>query len=169
MFGVADWVIWYIISQYVGLGVVGGYLVYKTRFKIGFKAVFLRKDVAGWYVIGEKEFKANADTVNFNKKDFGVKLEKLSYRKHGFQYLYFDFDTGDLLCFGGVHTGIDPKDADLFLSSGIIQRIIMGLKGVGMFTLGLVVVMVVVAVLCFVVGLFVSPYVLPVGNSTVVR
>lgn len=159
--GVADWVIWYMISQYVGLGLAGGYLLYKKRFKIGFKAVFLRKEKTGWCVVGSKEFKAKDETIKFHKKNFSVDLEQLSYRERGYQYLYIDFEEGTLLTFGGECAGIDPMDADLFLSSGIINRIVAGLKGVSMFSFIILVIMAVVAVLCFFIGLLSSSYLLP--------
>ena len=160
--GVADWVIWYMISQYVGLGVFGGYLLYRKRFKIGYEAVFLRKDVSGWVEVGSKEFKSKDETVRYKKKNFSVDLKKLSYRKHGWQYLYFDFKTGDLLTFGGKKTGMSPRDADLFLESGIIGRIVAGLKKVGMVGYTFIAIMIVMCLLCFFIGLLLSPYVLPV-------
>lgn len=56
--GVPDWIIYYMIFNYVGLAVVGGYLLYRTKFKIGFLAVFVRKghgsrrDLPTWIIDG---------------------------------------------------------------------------------------------------------------------
>lgn len=148
--GVADWVIWYTIAQYVGLLVIGGYLLYKTRFKIGFKAVFLRRvgvgerlegveldpvDVAYGYVsdkrgeyqfVGEKEFKSTDKVVSFKGGSFSPDLEFMTYRKFGFQYLFFDFDSGALLNFGGELKGVDPRYAQRHLKSGVLERFLIG-------------------------------------------
>lgn len=56
--GVADWVVWYIISQYVGLAVLGVYLLYRARLKIAFLAVFVRRGgLAQSFVDGSYQIK----------------------------------------------------------------------------------------------------------------
>lgn len=138
--GVADWLIWYMISQYVGLAVVAVYLLYKTRFKIGFKAVFLRKvgvskdsksedtavRVGDYQVVGEKEFKSTDKSISFRKGSFSPDLEHIAYRKHGFQYVFFDFDTGSLLTFGGEFEGVDAPFAERHLRAGVLREFLLG-------------------------------------------
>ena len=163
--GVADWVIWYLISQYVGLAVFGGYLLYKRRFKIGFKAVFLRKEATGWVIVGSKEFKAKDKTVKYGKKKaFKINLKKVTYRERGYQNVYFDYDKGDHLTFK-TSDGLDPIDAGMFLAQGVMERIVDRMKTAGIYNFVLIVITVVLAVMCFFIGLLLSPYVLPVEEA----
>lgn len=164
--GVPDWVIWYTISQYVGLALFGGYWIYKTRFKIGFKAVFVRKvgqesealldpiDIeygyamaakGEWQVVGSKEFKATAGNISFRKKSFTPNLEAVAYRKHGFQILVFDYDSGSCLTFGGEVKNVEPEYAERHLTSGALREFLSG-SGVLNRTMLIMLLVVVVAV-----------------------
>lgn len=161
--GTPDWIIYYMISQYVVLGIAGGYWVWKTRFKIGFEARFLRKELSGYVLVGTKEFNSKDELISYKDKKFKVDLEKLGYRQRGFQYLYYDYDNGNLLTFGGEKEVLDPYDAGLFLASGILQRILAIFKGVGMFPIVVISLIVVFCVLCFSLGVLSSPYILGVA------
>jgi len=188
--GVADWVIWYMISQYAGLAVFGFYMLYTTRFKIGFKAVFVRRasqvgkvvsasegsessgkeilNVGDYVVVGDKEFKNTAESVSFKDKTFVIDLAYAGYRKFGFTYFLFDLDKGSALRFGGEKQGVDSKLVDLFTNSGVIAQLVKGLRSVDKMLL----VMVIVAVVAVGVGSGLGGYLLGqnsmAGNHTVV-
>jgi hypothetical protein len=197
-FGIPDWIVWYFIAQYVGMGIFGGYEIYRKRFKIGYRATFLRhiggssesvegsyrlvEEVAGkpdstviqrfgvaggeWTVIGSKEFKGRDELVSFHKKSFKVDLSCIGFRAFGFSELFFDYESGDLLTFGGEKSSLSPADADIFLGGGIVQRILASLKTMGAFNLIVIAILIGVAGLCFALGLFTSPYILPKENVT---
>lgn len=56
--GIIDWMFYYLLVQYVGIGVLAVYLLYRTRFKVGFRASFYRKSGVG------------QDSVNFGGYEF---------------------------------------------------------------------------------------------------
>lgn len=148
-FGVADWLVWYMIAQYVGMGVLGGYIVYATRFKIGYRAVFLRRvgakgevselnpiDVEYGYkggvvgggqyqFVGDKDFRATAKEIRFRGGTFAPDLERVSYRKFGYQFLFFDFDSGSLLNFGGEFQNVDPDFAERHLTGNVVKNFLL--------------------------------------------
>jgi hypothetical protein len=191
--GVADWVIWYMIFEYVGLGVVVVYWLYRSRFKIGCKAVFVRRsgekvvegeaveldpiDVEYGYslpeqvrsgeyvVVGEVEFKPTAVSVRFRKRTFMVDLAYVAFRKFGFTYFLFDWDLGASLRFGGEKVGVDAEVVDLFTESGVIAQLVARVKGIDRMMLALIIVVIV----AIGVGAGLGGYLLgSMGNHTVV-
>lgn len=45
--GVPDIIIYYLITQYLGMGITGIYLLYRTKFKIGYLCLLMRRSVGG--------------------------------------------------------------------------------------------------------------------------
>lgn len=181
--GVADWLVWYMISQYVALVIFGVYLLYTTRLKIGFKAVFVRRaskegsdlsdiDIEYGYsssgsgsymVVGEKGFKPTDESVSFKKKTFVLDLGYSGYRKFGYTYYFFDFDEGSSLVFGGEKEGVDAELIDIFTNSGVIAQLVRGIRGIEPMMLAMIIIAVVgVGVSCFFGGYF-----LGMSNGTV--
>lgn len=150
--GVADWVVYYMIMNYVGLAIFGVYLLYRSRFKIAFLAVFYRKgskgspaggyrlvrddnknvvdvemDVGGeseYVYVGEKEFKKTDLSVEFGKRTFTINMEAPCYRKYGYTMYAFDVERGDTLRFGDQIKSMSPLVAQRHLKHQLFQRIL---------------------------------------------
>lgn len=173
--GLPDWFWWYFIAQYVGMGLVGGYIVYHKYFKIAFKAVFVREagsvslsasqilsrqqnseesknprvhvvNVSGKVVkefdspkivgsgksyefVGEKEFKASQSNIDFAGGSYRVDLSFPSFRSRGWTTFYYDFESGNLLNFGGEMESVSPKVLVRHVAKSVWERILIAVNG----------------------------------------
>lgn len=75
-----------------------------------------------WKWIGDKDFKPDSKIVSFKGKSFVVKLNKLCYRKYGFEYLNFNFEDETIINFGGEYfTGGDAETVDDVMGGGLFR------------------------------------------------
>lgn len=164
---VADWYFWMVVALFGGSVAALGYWYYYSRLKIGCKAVFSRlvnsevKLVNGKNqffggvrrVIGERAFDVRMEDVKFRGRTFKLNLKKPSIQKFGWTYYDIDFDTGDVLTYGGVYESLDPADTEKYLNDGLIRRVVRA-GGVGILSPMVVAILVVgVGVLMLVLGL----------------
>lgn len=161
MFGLSIFSISTIIS-YIGLFCGLLYWVYRKKFKIGFKAHFVRKSNNVWRVVKTLEFKAHQESIGFKGKAFLIDLKRIVYSIGGWSYIVFDYDSGDILTFDGNFIGVDPTAVDIFVNSSIVTKIFEGLDRFGLENIALVVIVLVCGVLGgFLLGVFTSPIILP--------
>lgn len=162
-------------AQALILGVVGSYLVWHFKLRTVFRADLyepLDKDKGllalqnvhanRYFKVGEQEFKSGAKYVK--SKQFGsfeIHMNKMLYtdgRKHIWA---FDTVTKKGLTFGGTHDVGDPSYTQDLLFSGVLKRFAHLISSFDATTWLIIIVLVCVAVLCFALGLFASPYLLP--------
>lgn len=160
--------------QAIVLGVVGTWLVYHFKLRTVFRADFykpvdpnqglLRSEQTKnkYFKVGSKEFKADDKEVHSAKHGtFGIKFDKM-LSTDGRQHIWaFDVETKRGLTFGGSHDIGDPDYAEDLLYSGVLKRFTRLVGSFDATTLLIIVVLVAVAVITFMLGLFVSPYILP--------
>lgn len=165
--GLPSWFIYYQVGVFGVLLTVLFVWVYREKVRIVFRARFYREGRDGLYhCVGKKDFNPKDESIEFKVKDvkkkFEINLKNVSEIEKNKTFLSFDVDTQKALRF---KVGRDVGDGllnELVLGGKLMQQFVdkaMGLSPVMLVILG---VMVGVAVLCFVVGLFVSPYLLPV-------
>jgi hypothetical protein len=127
----------------------------------------VRSGGKGDYIwVGDKDFCATAKEVSFRKKTFFPDLSCLAFRKYGAHLLYFDFDSGSLLTFGGEVRSVEPNFAERHLRSGVLAKFLLE---AGMMP-KMFWIMVVVLTVCVGFGMFfVGWFVADLGNHTVVK
>lgn len=162
-----EWFIWYQIVGVMAFLVAVLFYVYHTRVRLCYKAYFYRKTGLGLGVatqyekIGEKEFKKDQTEVRYKKKTFFVNLERIAMRDRNKTICCFDYENGDRMVFGGIFLGGDEDLNDMLLESGALQRIIRGFTGLDRYTQIIILALVACCGLCFALGLFASPVLMP--------
>lgn len=157
-------------SQAVILGVVGTWLIYHFKLRVVYKADFYRQTGSSamgskkLVKIGSKEFKPDAEHVDYKGKAFTILFEKMVSTDGRKSIWAFDVEKGLGLTFGGSHEVGDTEFAEDLLYSGFIKRLARYISSVDMSFIMVIGLFIVVAILAFVVGLFVSPYILPVPS-----
>lgn len=185
--------VWIMIFQYLGLAVSLGYYVWRYRLKIGYTAVFVVPDMESgvkvsdgsytlvetdkgvayqplvgsseklYTIVGEQDFKARDEWISFNKKSFPVDIGKVSIRKRGISYIYYDFENECIINFGGeFHCAGDARINDYFMAGNIFKQFFDLLRSMSKTQLMMLLLVALgVGSLCFVVGVFVSPHIMP--------
>lgn len=170
MTGNLDWFLWYQIGAMIVtcMGAVG--FAYYKWVRLYFEAHFYRRASAGstsYERIGSKEFKKTDEIIKFRKKSFPVNLRALCERDRNKTLLKIDFDTGDVLQYGGYYRGGNASLVDNILSSGALDRIVRAFTGLDRYTMIIIMILLVACALCFALGLFVSPVVMPQSMTVV--
>lgn len=178
---VADWFLYGLIGVFGVIFVVIFALFYNSRLRIGNKAVVCvlingrteaqrdgsLKVVSGVpRVLGESVFKDGEKEVIVKGVKCQVKQDHPAYQKYGWTYYYFEKLTGAIMTFGGAFASLSSSDSDEFLSQTLMARMIRMLKLPLSSSLALIVVGVVMVVVGLAIGIFASPYVLPMRNVT---
>lgn len=164
--GLPVWLIWYqVIALLITVGCIVGW-VYWKKVRIFFEAEFWRKaneggEYAEYEFVGSKEFKKHEKTIAYKKQTYFLDLKHKLGRTKNKLIIAFDVDTGDTLQFGGAYRGGNVTLHDELLSGGVFGRIIRGFSGLDQFTMVIIISLCVGMALTFVLGLFISPYVLP--------
>lgn len=166
--GLPVWLLWYQVGSVVVTLLAVVFWVYWKKVRIYFEAEFWRKSSEGgeYEWVGSKEFKRHDKVVKFKSHSFFIDIKRKLGRTKNKLIVAFDFDTGDYLNFGGKFLGGSVAYHDEMLSSGVFGRIIRTITSMDAYTLIVIGTLIAGMVLTFVLGLFVSPYLLPVVNAS---
>lgn len=158
------------------LGVVGFWLLWHFKLRTVYRAdLFERLDDTAfgrqqYMKVGQKEFKRGETTANHKIHGaFTIHYDKQTYRDGHKNIWCFDVSNKQGITFGGSHTITNPKYAQSILYNGVLSRFtkLLGALDTTMFLI--IALLLGVAVICFALGIFASPYVLPaqsVVNAT---
>jgi hypothetical protein len=175
VFGISD--IWF-YQIITGVGIIGAVtLIYISRNRGGYFAVFLKKVSTTYCKITTVRFSSIDKTLRFGKKTFTPELKNIAFRDDTARLLgskvvcYFDYDTGKQMSFQEFKSAIDPDDLDLMVSRNIIAQLVSRLNMMGGTQLLMLIVMIVVGLLGgFIIGQFVhlggTTVVVPANNGT---
>lgn len=163
-------------AQAIILGVVGFWLVWHFKLRTVFKAELyeaLNKSAFGttqYFKVATVEFKKDDKTVNHKKYGAFTVYHNKKVQTDGRVHVWaFDANTKEGLTFGGTHETADPTFTQALLYSGVVKRFTNMITAFDAQTWLIIILLVVVAVLCFISGLFASPHILPQPVSPAVN
>lgn len=162
-----DWFIYVILAEYVGLFIGVFVWVYRTKLRTIFEARFYRR-LSGhdhsdcvYTLVGTKEFKKSDKIVTFKKMTFPVNLQRIAFTDRRKTVICYDIDRNDVIHFGGVRFIGNTSDVNAVMESGFVEKVVEEATGLSKVMILMLVMALGIGACLFVVGLFVSPYVLP--------
>jgi len=119
--------------------------------KVKYIAIFLDKIQSTYRIIKKKRFNASDTKINYKDNTYQIDKSITGYsKKNNKIYFFFDIITGQLSFY--EVKGINPKLANLVLSSGIIENITSGLTKKSSFDYNMIIYMVIGGIIGFLIG-----------------
>ena len=133
-----------------------------------YKAIFLRKigeyknkigiNRPNFVRVGEKEFSATEEFINFKGKSFTVQLEAFSEQHKNKLIYYYDYDSGDLVALETLlKFGIKPTDLNKVVGKKIVEQIVAGAKTVQ----GNPLIYIIIPIITLIIGIVLGHYLMP--------
>lgn len=163
--GVDGWLVgwfdYYLIGATLFLVVVFVVWVYRSKLRIVYRMEFFRDlgGDAGLVRVGKKEFNPKSKSVNWNKKQYTVKLNKLTWTTGRENILCVNADNRKYI--GFQENGVEGDEGinEMVYGNHVFDSFFRGASGLSDLVLIIIGVFVAVAVLCFFVGLFAYPHI----------
>ena len=119
--------------------------------KVKYIAIFLDKIQTTYRIVKKKRFNPSDTRMSYKGNTYQIDKTITGYsKKNNKIYFFFDIITGQLSFY--EVKGINPKLANLVLSSGIIENITSGLTKKSSFDYNMIIYMVIGGIIGFLIG-----------------